>query len=117
MQQTGHKNADVARRYVHAGTLSKTQHRGQSNCLASACSVHFPSYQIEPHMQMADKIVLRSVESLIPYARNARTHSDAQVARVEAGRAAGAAYVAIGRLLGGDGMGPGFCRRAQRRVR
>ena len=29
-------------------------------------------------MQMADKIVLRSVESLIPYARNARTHSDAQ---------------------------------------
>ena len=33
-------------------------------------------------MQMADKIVLRSVESLIPYARNARTHSDAQVAQI-----------------------------------
>src|SRR6516225_413969 len=33
-------------------------------------------------MQMADKIVLRSVESLIPYARNARIHSDAQVAQI-----------------------------------
>jgi len=33
---------------------------------------------------MADKIVLRSVESLIPYARNARTHSDAQVAQIAA---------------------------------
>src|SRR5262249_52683127 len=33
-------------------------------------------------MQMADQIVLRSVESLIPYARNARTHSDAQVAQI-----------------------------------
>ena len=33
-------------------------------------------------MQMPDKIVLRSVESLIPYARNARTHSDAQVAQI-----------------------------------
>ena len=33
-------------------------------------------------MQMAGKIVLRSVESLIPYARNARTHSDAQVAQI-----------------------------------
>src|SRR5262249_34473141 len=31
---------------------------------------------------MADKIVLHSVESLIPYARNARTHSDAQVAQI-----------------------------------
>ena len=35
-------------------------------------------------MQMADKIVLRSVESLIPCARNARTHSDAQVAQIAA---------------------------------
>ena len=35
-------------------------------------------------MPMADKIVLRSVESLIPYARNARTHSDAQVAQIAA---------------------------------
>ena len=34
-------------------------------------------------MQMPDKIVLRSVESLIPYARNARTHSDAQVAQAD----------------------------------
>jgi ParB-like chromosome segregation protein Spo0J len=33
-------------------------------------------------MQMPDKIVLRSVESLIPYARNARSHSDAQVAQI-----------------------------------
>src|SRR5215472_13818598 len=33
-------------------------------------------------MQMADQIVLRSVESLVPYARNARTHSDAQVAQI-----------------------------------
>ena len=33
-------------------------------------------------MQMAAKIVLRLVESLIPYARNARTHSDAQVAQI-----------------------------------
>ena len=33
---------------------------------------------------MADKIVLRSVESLIPYARNARTLSDAQVAQIAA---------------------------------
>ena len=36
-------------------------------------------------MQMADKIVLRSVESLIPYARNARIHSDAQVAQIAGG--------------------------------
>lgn len=33
-------------------------------------------------MQMAAKIVLRLVESLIPYARNARTHSDAQIAQI-----------------------------------
>jgi ParB-like chromosome segregation protein Spo0J len=33
-------------------------------------------------MQMADKIVMRSVEELIPYARNARTHSDEQVAQI-----------------------------------
>jgi hypothetical protein len=32
----------------------------------------------------ADKIERRSVESLIPYARNARTHSDAQVAQIAA---------------------------------
>jgi hypothetical protein len=31
---------------------------------------------------MADKIVMRSVEELIPYARNARTHSDEQVAQI-----------------------------------
>jgi hypothetical protein len=30
-------------------------------------------------MQMADKIIMRPVEALIPYARNARTHSEAQV--------------------------------------
>ena len=33
-------------------------------------------------MQIADKIVTRSVEALIPYARNARTHSDEQVAQI-----------------------------------
>lgn len=32
----------------------------------------------------ADKVERRSVESLIPYARNARTHSDAQVAQIAA---------------------------------
>ena len=32
----------------------------------------------------ADAIERRSVESLIPYARNARTHSDAQVAQIAA---------------------------------
>jgi ParB-like chromosome segregation protein Spo0J len=31
---------------------------------------------------MADKIVMRPVEALIPYTRNARTHSDAQVAQI-----------------------------------
>jgi hypothetical protein len=31
---------------------------------------------------MADKIVMRSVEELIPYARKARTHSDEQVAQI-----------------------------------
>jgi hypothetical protein len=33
-------------------------------------------------MQMADQIIMRSLESLIPYARNARTHSDTQVAQI-----------------------------------
>jgi hypothetical protein len=33
-------------------------------------------------MQIADKILMRSVESLIPYARNAQTHSDAHVAQI-----------------------------------
>ena len=33
-------------------------------------------------MQMADKIIMRPVEALIPYARNARTHSEAQVAQI-----------------------------------
>jgi hypothetical protein len=37
-------------------------------------------------MQMADKIIMRPVEALIPYARNAWTHSEAQVA--EPGRPA-----------------------------
>lgn len=32
----------------------------------------------------ADQVERRSVESLIPYARNARTHSDAQVAQIAA---------------------------------
>ena len=32
----------------------------------------------------ADKVERRSVESLIPYARNARTHSDEQVAQIAA---------------------------------
>ena len=33
-------------------------------------------------LPMADTIVMRPVEALIPYARNARTHSDAQVAQI-----------------------------------
>jgi ParB-like chromosome segregation protein Spo0J len=33
-------------------------------------------------MQMADKIIMRPVEALIPYARNARTHSEDQVAQI-----------------------------------
>ena len=32
----------------------------------------------------ADKVERRSVKSLIPYARNARTHTDAQVAQIAA---------------------------------
>ena len=32
----------------------------------------------------ADKVEKRSVASLIPYARNSRTHSDAQVAQIAA---------------------------------
>ena len=32
----------------------------------------------------ADKVERRTVESLVPYARNARTHSDAQVAQIAA---------------------------------
>ncbi len=35
-------------------------------------------------MKLADKIVMRPVEALIPAARNARTHSDAQVAQIAA---------------------------------
>jgi hypothetical protein len=35
-------------------------------------------------LPMADKIVMRPVADLIPYARNARTHSDAQVAQIAA---------------------------------
>ena len=35
-----------------------------------------------PPMQMADKIIMRLVEALIPYARNARTHSADQVAQI-----------------------------------
>lgn len=35
-------------------------------------------------MKQPDKIVSMSVEKLIPYARNARTHSDAQVAQIAA---------------------------------
>ena len=33
-------------------------------------------------MHMADKIIMRPLEALIPYACNARTHSDAQVAQI-----------------------------------
>jgi ParB-like chromosome segregation protein Spo0J len=33
-------------------------------------------------MHLADHIVMRPVEALIPYMRNARTHSDAQVAQI-----------------------------------
>lgn len=33
---------------------------------------------------MADKIVMRPIDALIPYASNARTHSEAQVAQIAA---------------------------------
>ena len=33
-------------------------------------------------MKMAETIIMRPVEALIPYARNARTHSEAQVAQI-----------------------------------
>ena len=36
-------------------------------------------------MQMADKIELRSVSSLIPYVRNARTHSATNLWRSRVG--------------------------------
>jgi hypothetical protein len=36
----------------------------------------------EVAVHIADKIVMRSVEDLIPYARNARTHSDEQIAQI-----------------------------------
>jgi ParB-like chromosome segregation protein Spo0J len=68
-------------------------------------------------MRMADKIIMRPVESLIPYARNARTHSEAQVAQIagsirefgftnplpvdgENGIIAGHGRVLVARLLG-----------------
>ena len=35
-------------------------------------------------MNLPDKIVLRPLDKLIPYARNARTHDDAQVAQIAA---------------------------------
>jgi hypothetical protein len=36
-------------------------------------------------MQMADKVIMRPVAALIPYARNARTHSEDQVAHEPVG--------------------------------
>jgi ParB-like nuclease domain len=50
----------------------------------------FPAYQESSWptdadgrpMQMADKIIMRPVEALIPYARNARTHFEDQVAQI-----------------------------------
>ena len=33
-------------------------------------------------MNLADKIVMRPIGALIPYASNARTHSDAQIAQI-----------------------------------
>ena len=35
-------------------------------------------------MNLADKIVMRPIGALIPYASNARTHSDAQIAQIAA---------------------------------
>jgi hypothetical protein len=47
---------------------------------AESVRVTFDPRVIPTPMQMADKIIMRRVEALIPYARNARTQSDAQVA-------------------------------------
>jgi ParB-like chromosome segregation protein Spo0J len=33
-------------------------------------------------VKLADKILMRSVEALIPYARNSRIHADAQIAQI-----------------------------------
>lgn len=45
----------------------------------------------------ADKVERREVSALIPYARNARTHSDEQVAQIAASiRAPGAIQVRVG---------------------
>jgi ParB-like nuclease family protein len=35
-------------------------------------------------VKLADKIVMRSIDSLIPYASNPRSHSDAQIAQIAA---------------------------------
>ena len=54
-------------------------------------------------MKLADKIVMRPVDALIPYASNARTHSDAQIAQI----AASIAHRARGNALGsGSGKLP-----------
>jgi len=37
-----------------------------------------------PSVNLADKIVMRPIGALIPYASNARTHSDAQIAQIAA---------------------------------
>ena len=54
-------------------------------------------------VKLADKIVMRPVDALIPYASNARTHSDAQIAQIAASiahRARGnAPWLGIGRKL------------------
>ena len=38
-------------------------------------------------VEIRDKIERRPIGSLIPYARNARTHSDAQIQQIGVGRA------------------------------
>ena len=60
-------------------------------------------------MQMADKIIMRPVEALIPYARNARTHSADQVAQI-AGSIRESGFTNPGLLDGENGIIAGHGR-------
>jgi ParB-like chromosome segregation protein Spo0J len=62
-------------------------------------------------MQMADKIIMRPVEALIPYARNARTHSEDQVAQI-AGSIREFGFINPVLLDGENGIIAGHGRRA-----
>jgi Oxidoreductase family, C-terminal alpha/beta domain len=66
-------------------------------------------------MQMADKIIMRPVEALIPYARNARTHSEAQVAQIAGSIRELVRAGTIGTVVNTVGLGPHRIDRASRR--